>query len=80
MLDNMSAADMKTAVKVIDKKAVVEASGGISEENIREIAETGVDIISVGRLTHSVKAIDYSMLIDEMKPSMQKHITLFEKI
>lgn len=80
MLDNMSVEDMKNAIKMIGNKAIVEASGGITEENIREIAETGVDIISVGRLTHSVKALDFSMVVDDMKPSMKKHITLFEKI
>ncbi|KUO60540.1 MAG: nicotinate-nucleotide pyrophosphorylase [Gracilibacter sp. BRH_c7a] len=80
MLDNMSLEDMKAAVKLINKKAIIEASGGITEENIRKVAETGVDILSVGRLTHSVMAIDFSMVVDEMKPSMQKHITLTEKI
>ena len=80
MLDNMSLEDMRLAVKVINKKAIIEASGGISEENIREFAETGVDILSVGKLTHSVMAVDFSMVVDEMKPSMQKHITLTEKI
>ncbi len=80
MLDNMSLEDMRIAVKVINKMAIIEASGGISEENIREVAETGVDILSVGKLTHSVMAVDFSMVVDEMKPSMQKHITLTEKI
>lgn len=80
MLDNMSLEDMRLAVKIINKKAIVEASGGISEQNIREVAETGVDILSIGKLTHSVMAIDFSMVVDEMKPSMQKHITLTEKI
>lgn len=80
MLDNMSLDDMKTAVKMINKKVIVEASGGINENNIREIAETGVDILSVGRLTHSVPAIDFSLVVDEMKPSLQKHISPAEKI
>ena len=80
MLDNMSLEDMRAAVTLIDKKVIIEASGGITEENIREIAETGVDILSVGRLTHSVTAVDFSMVIDEMKPSIQKHITLAQKI
>ncbi len=74
MLDNMSADDMRTAVALIDHKAIVEASGGINEKNIRAIAETGVDIISVGRLTHSVPAIDFSLVIDDTKPSLQKHL------
>lgn len=80
MLDNMSLEDMRVAVRVINKKAIIEASGGISEKNIREVAETGVDILSIGKLTHSVMAVDFSMVVDEMKPSMQKHITYTEKI
>lgn len=61
MLDNMSAEEMKEAVKIIDGKALVEASGDMSEETILETARTGVDIISVGKITHSVKAMDISM-------------------
>lgn len=80
MLDNMSLADMKLAVERIDHRVTVEASGGISEENIREIAETGVDIISVGRITHSVRAVDFSLVINDMKPSIQKHISSAEKV
>lgn len=80
MLDNMSLEDMKAAVKLINKRAIVEASGGVREDNIRAIAETGVDIVSVGRLTHSVKAVDFSLLVDEMKPSMQKHLKRADKI
>lgn len=80
MLDNMSLEDMKQAVSIIDHQAIVEASGGIEEGNIREIAETGVDILSVGRLTHSVESVDFSLIIDDMKPSIQKHIQKAEKI
>ncbi len=80
MLDNMSLEDMRTAVKIINHQSVVEASGGISEDNIRKIAETGVDIISVGRLTHSVKAVDFSLVVDDMKPSIQKQISTAKKI
>lgn len=76
MLDNMSLEDMRTAVKFIDHRSVVEASGGITEDNIRKVAETGVDIISVGRLTHSVKAVDFSLVVDDKKPSIQKHISM----
>ena len=54
MLDNMSIADMTEAVKIINKQAVVEASGGISEATLADVAKTGVDVISVGALTHSV--------------------------
>jgi len=61
MLDNMSLDQMKEAVILIDGKATVEASGNVNLSSIREIAETGVDIISVGELTHTVKAFDISM-------------------
>ena len=61
MLDNMSLDQMKEAVILIDGKAAVEASGNVNLDSIRKIAETGVDIISVGELTHTVKAFDISM-------------------
>jgi len=61
MLDNMSREMMKEAVKIINKKALVEASGNVSLETVRDIALTGVDIISVGKLTHSVSAFDISL-------------------
>jgi nicotinate-nucleotide pyrophosphorylase (carboxylating) len=61
MLDNMDIDTMKTAVKQIDGKYKTEASGGITEETIRGIAECGVDFISVGALTHSIKSLDLSL-------------------
>lgn len=61
MLDNMNEAAMAEAVKYIDGRALVEASGDVTEERICAIAETGVDIISIGRVTHSVKALDISL-------------------
>ena len=61
MLDNMSVEEMADAVKLIDGRALSEASGGITSENVRAVAETGVDIISLGAITHSVKAMDISM-------------------
>ena len=64
MLDNMSLDEMTDAVRLIDKKALVEASGGVNLDSVRGIAETGVDIISVGALTHSVRGADISMLFD----------------
>ena len=64
MLDNMSADAMREAVGYIAGRALTEASGNITAENIREKAETGVDIISMGALTHSVKAFDISMRIE----------------
>jgi nicotinate-nucleotide pyrophosphorylase (carboxylating) len=61
MLDNMSIPDMKAAVTLIDGKCKTEASGGITETTIQEVAECGVDFISVGALTHSVKSLDLSL-------------------
>lgn len=65
MLDNMDLAAMREAVAMIAGRALVEASGGVNLETVREIAETGVDIISVGALTHSCRAMDISMLLEE---------------
>lgn len=67
MLDNMTAGRMREAVDLIAGRALVEASGGISEENVRAAAEAGVDLISVGALTHSVKSLDISLDIKEIK-------------
>ncbi len=64
MLDNMDNDTMKEAVEVNGGRTILEASGGITEERLVSIAETGVDVISVGALTHSVKALDISLLID----------------
>ena len=61
MLDNMSVADVTKAVVLIGGKAETEASGGITESNIRQMAETGVTYISVGALTHSVRSLDLSL-------------------
>ncbi|NLX79247.1 MAG: carboxylating nicotinate-nucleotide diphosphorylase [Clostridiales bacterium] len=63
MLDNMTVDEMKEAVKLIGGRAKTEASGNITLDNIKEVAETGVDIISMGAITHSVKAFDISMNI-----------------
>ena len=63
MLDNMSVEMMKQAVEITGGRALLEASGGITDETIRAIAETGVDIISMGAITHSVKAFDISLKI-----------------
>lgn len=65
MLDNMDCAAMKEAVGRIGGRVPAEASGGITEETLRAAAETGVDIISIGALTHSVKALDISMKIEK---------------
>lgn len=61
MLDNMGLAEMREAVGIISGRALVEASGGVTLETVRQIAETGVDLISVGRLTHSAPACDIGM-------------------
>ena len=61
MLDNMSCEDMKKAVEITGGRAKLEASGNVTLDNIRAVAETGVDIISLGALTHSVTAFDISM-------------------
>ena len=61
MLDNMSIEDMRKAVKCIKGRALIEASGGITRDSIRAIAETGVDFISIGALTHSAMALDISL-------------------
>lgn len=65
MLDNMSNEDMKKAVEITAGRALLEASGNVNEQTIRAIAETGVDIISLGAITHSVKAFDISMKMDK---------------
>ena len=64
MLDNMNIEQMREAVQAIGGRAVVEASGGISLESVKEVASTGVDLISVGSLTHSVKALDIGMYLE----------------
>jgi nicotinate-nucleotide pyrophosphorylase (carboxylating) len=61
MLDNFRVDDMKEAVRLIGRAVETEASGGVSLETVRSIAETGVDYISVGALTHSVTALDISL-------------------
>ena len=63
MLDNMPVQEMREAVRIVDGKLTIEASGNISITNVREVAETGVDLISVGALTHSAAAADISMKI-----------------
>ncbi len=64
MLDNMSVEDMREAVKSIHGRALIEASGGITLEKVRAVAETGVDRISIGALTHSARALDISLELE----------------
>ncbi|MCL0104102.1 carboxylating nicotinate-nucleotide diphosphorylase [Dehalococcoidia bacterium] len=61
LLDNMRTTDMRRVVELVDGRALIEASGGITLDNVRAVAETGVDFISIGALTHSVKALDISL-------------------
>ena len=63
LLDNMTIEELRAAVKLINGRIQTEASGGITLENIREVAETGVDYISAGALTHSARSVDISMKI-----------------
>ncbi len=63
LLDNMNIKSIKKAVHIIDGKAKIEISGGINIDNIREVSKAGIDFISVGALTHSVRAVDLSLEI-----------------
>ena len=64
MLDNMNPGDIRKAAKSIHGPALIEASGGITLDNVRTVAETGVDFISIGALTHSVRALDISLELE----------------
>jgi nicotinate-nucleotide pyrophosphorylase (carboxylating) len=64
LLDNMPPALMREAVELVDGKATLEASGGVSLETVHEIAETGVDFVSVGALTHSARSLDVSLELE----------------
>lgn len=64
MLDNMSNELMKEAVGIVNGRALTEASGNMGEKDLRAVAETGIDLISIGALTHSVKALDISLKFD----------------
>ncbi|MTI82164.1 MAG: carboxylating nicotinate-nucleotide diphosphorylase [Firmicutes bacterium] len=67
MLDNMEPSLMREAVDVIQGKALVEASGGISQDSVVAVAKSGVDLISIGSLTHSINALDISLDVNELK-------------
>ena len=64
MLDNMATDDMRQVVDLVGGRALIEASGGITLENVRSVAEAGVDLISVGAITHSAKALDLSLELE----------------
>jgi nicotinate-nucleotide pyrophosphorylase (carboxylating) len=66
LLDNMSPAELRRAVALVGGRAALEASGGVSLATVREIAETGVDSISVGALTHSAPALDVSLALEPL--------------
>jgi nicotinate-nucleotide pyrophosphorylase (carboxylating) len=66
LLDNMSVAELRDAVRRVDGRAKLEASGGVSLQTLRGIASTGVDFVSVGALTHSAPALDLSLLLEPM--------------
>jgi nicotinate-nucleotide pyrophosphorylase (carboxylating) len=68
MLDNMTPEQMRQAVALVGGRTPLEASGGITLKNAAEVARTGVDFISVGALTHSVKALDISLWIEQVEP------------
>ena len=74
MFDNMDLDEMRAGLRLVGRLAITEASGGINERTIVPIAETGVDVISVGDLTHSVQAIDISLDVKDIKPSGQRTI------
>ena len=69
MFDNMDLDEIKAGLKLVNGRAITEASGGINERTIVPIAETGVDVISVGDLTHSVTSVDISLDVKDIKPS-----------
>jgi nicotinate-nucleotide pyrophosphorylase (carboxylating) len=69
LLDNMAVDDLRRAVELADGRGELEASGGITLETIRAVAETGVDYISIGALTHSAPALDVSLLLDPLEPA-----------
>ncbi len=66
LLDNFSLDQMREAVKITGGRALLEASGGVTQDQLRAIAATGVDRISIGKLTKDIQAIDYSMRIDRI--------------
>jgi len=73
LLDNMSPDEMRKAVAIVQGRAILEASGNVTLRNVREVAETGVDLVSVGALTHSVRAADISLLIKKGGSGQKNH-------
>ena len=79
MFDNMDLDEMREGLKLVDGRAMTEASGGINEKTIGPIAQLGVDIISLGDLTHSINALDVSLDIKDIKPSALRTIKRMEE-
>lgn len=74
MFDNMDLEELREGVRLVAGRAMTEASGGVREHTIVPIAQTGVDVISVGDLTHSVQVVDISLDIGDIKPSARRQI------
>jgi nicotinate-nucleotide pyrophosphorylase (carboxylating) len=74
MFDNMDLEEMREGLKLVDGRAMTEASGGINESTIVPIAELGVDVISIGEITHTVRALDISLDVQDIKPSALRTI------
>jgi nicotinate-nucleotide pyrophosphorylase (carboxylating) len=66
LLDNMGPDELRRAVELTGGRALLEASGGVSLESVRAVAESGVDLVSVGALTHSAPALDLSLLLEAL--------------
>jgi nicotinate-nucleotide pyrophosphorylase (carboxylating) len=67
LLDNMAPNQLREAVALVGGRATLEASGGVTLESVREIAQTGVDFVSVGALTHSAPALDLSLILKPLR-------------
>lgn len=80
MFDNMDLDEMREGLKLTRGRAMTEASGGINETTIVPIAELGVDVISIGDLTHTVKALDISLDVKDIKPSAQRTIDRLKQL
>lgn len=74
MFDNMDLEEVRAGLKLVAGRAITEASGGINETTIVPMAETGVDVISIGDLTHSIRALDASLDVKDIKPSARRAI------
>ena len=74
MFDNMELEEVRRGVALVAGRAITEASGGINEKTVVPFAETGVDVISIGDLTHTIKAVDISLDVRDIKPSAQRDI------